>query len=324
MSVAQQITLNAGDLTVRLLTLGATVQDVMLEGVAHSLTLGSGDLSAYGRGMEYFGAIVGPVANRIAGASASLGGKRLRFDANERGVTTLHGGRSGTHSKVWQLLEQGDKHARMQVILPDGEGGFPGNRTITAAFRVEEPGSLRLDLSAKTDADTFINLANHSYWNLDGTDTIEGHKLSINAEYYTPVDRTLIPEGHSEEVAGTPFDFREMRAVGVNPEVLLDHNFCLAGARGPLRHACRLEGQSGISLEIETTEPGLQVYDGSSIQTAPWEGIQAKPYGAYAGLALEPQSWPDAPNRPGFPRVQLAPGQLYSQTTFWHFKKPGA
>lgn len=317
----RQIVLKEGALEVRLLTLGATVQEVMLAGVPHSLCLGSADIEAYSRGMEYFGAIVGPVANRIAAASAVLGPQRLRFEANENGRTTLHSGSAGTHRKFWRVMNASQRHVTLSVDLPDGEGGFPGNRTVTLTYALEPPATLRLDIRAVTDAETFMNFANHSYWCLDETGSIRGHKLTIAADRYVPVDRTLIPEGQAAPVEGTAFDFRDGRVFMPEDEQEYDHNFCLADARGPLRQACRLEGQSGISMTIETTEPGLQVYDAARLDTSPWKGLHGAPYGAYAGVALEPQFWPDAPNRPGFPRINVAPGRAYEQTTLWRFSR---
>jgi aldose 1-epimerase len=164
---------------------------------------------------------------------------------------------------------------------------------------------------AATDVPTLFNAANHSYWNLDGTPTWEGHELTIHAEGYTPVDAALIPEGEAA-VAGTPYDFRAPRTPRPG-EPPMDHNFCTASARGPLREVMTLRGRSGVTLTIATTEPGLQVYDGSQ---------GARPGAVlHEALALEAQSWPDAPANPSFPSILLKPGEVYRQVTEWRFSR---
>ena len=317
---ARQFVISNGALEVRLLTLGATVQEVLLAGLPYSLTLGTGELAAYGRGMEYFGALVGPVANRIAGGSAPLGMKRLQFDRNERGVTTLHSGRTGTHAKLWEAVSAGAHYVTFKLSLPDGEGGFPGNREVLATYSIELPATLRLEVTATTDAETFMNFANHSYWCLDGSGSILGHKLTVPADRYVPVDRTGIPDGQAHPVEGTDFDLRAGHTFtqgGPN----FDHNFCLSDQRSQMHHACTLEAPNGVTMVMETTEAGLQVYDGARIDSAPWTGPDGAPYGPYAGVALEAQGWPDAPNRPAFPRINLQAGQKYQQETHWRFSR---
>ena len=313
----EELTLSNGALTVRLLTLGAILQDVRLGGIAHSLTLGSKDLAAYSGAMHYFGAIVGPVANRIAGAAATLDGRRLELDRNEDGRTALHSGYSGTHAQVWRVLDAGGRHADLALSLPDGLGGFPGNREIMARFTLADPAVLELRLEATTDAPTFMNLAHHGYWNLDGTPTVEGHRLRVPAESWLSVDDARIPTGEVRPVAGTAWDFRDGPELGLGRGY--DHNLCLAPQRRALAPAAELVGRSGTILRIDTTEPGLQLYDGARIDTAPHLGHGGAPYGAHAGIALEPQVWPDAPNRPSFPSAVLRPGETYRQETRFTF-----
>ena len=316
------LTLANSALTVRLLTLGSILQDVRLAGVAHSLTLGSGDLAAYTGPMHYFGAIVGPVANRIAGGTATLDGTRLEFERNEDGRTTLHGGYSGTHAQVWRVRDAGARHADLALSLPDGLGGFPGNREIVARFRLADPAVLELCLEVTTDAPTFMHLAHHGYWNLDGTPTLEGHRLRVPADSWLPVDDARIPTGEVRPVDGTDRDFRD------GPEFRIgrgyDHNLCLAAQRRGLAPAVELTGRSGTAMRIDTTEPGLQLYDGARIDTAPHLGHGGTPYAAHAGIALEPQVWPDAPNRPLFPSAVLRPGETYRQETRFTFSAEAA
>lgn len=315
----EAVSLHAGDLSVTLLTLGAAIHDVRLKGVPYPLTLGATDIAAYAGPMTYFGALVGPVANRIAGASAPLNGDLLSFEANE-GTTCLHGGPHGMHTEVWQIESATDNAVTMTLELPDGTGGFTGNRTVKARFSLDAPAHLRLVIEAETDKDTYINIANHSYWSLDGTPTISGHILTIPADRYTPVDRALIPTGVAD-VHGTDFDFRSGRAVG-DGTPRIDHNLCLSDApRDTLQHACTLTGQSGVTLRIDTTEPGLQAYDAGKQSSAPYVGLTGKPYGAFCGMALEPQRWPDGPNQTGFPTCRLNAGDVYRQETVWSFSK---
>jgi aldose 1-epimerase len=306
------ITLAAGDLSVRLLTLGSVLHGVQLAGSGHNLTLASDDPADYLGPALYFGAIVGPVANRLRGAAAEIDGRTCRFDPNQDGRHTLHSGAAGTHLRLWDVVAHDGRTATLATTLPDGEGGFPGTRRITAAWRVLAPATLRLDLTATTDAPTLLNLANHSYWNLDGSPTWEGHRLRIAADRYLPVDDELLPTGEVRPVAGTGFDFRTPRQPRPG-DPAIDHNFCLSEARVPLREVLWLTGTSGITLTIATTACGLQVYDG---------GHSRRPgRSLHEGFAIEPQSWPDAPHNPAFPPIGVRPGTTWSQTTEWRFTR---
>ena len=289
------IHLVGGELRATILTYGATLQDVRLAGTPWPLTLGAMSVAAYEGPFAYFGAIVGPVANRIAGASAVIGGRRHDFAANEAGKTTLHSGPTGTHAQVWRIEDASSSALTLGLSLPDGLGGFPGNRDLRAAFRISAPAALTLTLSATTDAPTLMNLANHSYWNLDGrTDTL-GHRLTIAADTYLPVDSDLIPLA-PVAVTGTVFDFRSGRAL--DPASPLDHNFCLPAAKRGLRDVAKLSGSQGVALKLATTALGLQVYDGRGLLTAPFPGLTGQPHDPFAGVALEAQHWPDAAGRP--------------------------
>jgi aldose 1-epimerase len=312
-----RVAIGGGELTVHLLTYGATVQDLRLDGVPHPLVLGSDTLAAYLGPMRYFGAIVGRVANRIARGRASLDGQALTLERNENGRTTLHGGTDGSGCVTWRLDGHDDSACRMSVRLPDGQAGFPGNLDIRAAFRTPGDGCLEIDLSATTDASTFCNLAHHGYWCLDGGPDLSRHRLSVAAERYLPVNGDLIPDGAPADVAVTDFDFREPTAL-IRPNLRLDHNFCLDGSG--LRRVATLETDS-VTLTVETTAPGLQVYDAGAMNTAPFAGLGGSPYGPYAGVALEPQGWPDAPNNPHAPSVRLDPGQVYRQRTLFRLAR---
>ncbi|MBS0564039.1 MAG: galactose mutarotase [Proteobacteria bacterium] len=320
----EAIGLAAGGIAATVLTLGAILQDVRLAGVDWPLTLGFADVGAYGGPGRWFGSIVGPVANRIGKAQADIGGRTFRFQTNEGASTCLHSGDTGTDRQIWRLADATTSGCTLTLDLPDGLGGFPGNRRLAAAFGLDARGCLSLDLSATTDAPTLMNLANHSYWNLDGAPTTEGQSLKVRADTYLPTDAAGLPEA-SAPVAGTRFDLRRARALG--PGDRLDNNYCLdpslgGATRGPALAAI-LTGRRGVEMRLFTDAPGLQVYDGAGIGTSPWAGHGGGAYGPRAGVALEPQFWPDAPGRPGFPPILLLPGMIWRQRSEWHFARPG-
>lgn len=307
----QSITISAGDLTAEILTMGATLRHVGLGGTAHSLTLGSSSVADYEHKMLYFGALVGPVANRIAAAQTRLRGETLQFDANENG-NLLHGGTTGLHHKIWAIADAKPGCVTLTLTLPDGEGGWPGTRHIQAAFSILPPATLRLAITATSDAPGLMNIANHSYWNLDGTDHWQGHSLQIAADHTLPVDKALIPTGAVAPVAGTPFDFRAKRRL-IPGQPPLDTNFCLSPTKTALRDVATLTGASGVTMTLATTEPGLQIYDAART---------ARPgKTAFEGIAVEAQGWPDAPNHANFPTVRITPDTPYAQTTEWRFAK---
>ena len=306
-----RITLSGGDLTVALLTWGAVMQSVRLAGVAHDLTLGSDHLADYEGQMRHHGSLIGPVANRISGASAQIDGHTHRFEPNVDGRITLHSGAAGTHLKVWTLAAHSADSATLTLALPDGEGGFPGNRQITAVFRVIAPATLRLDVTATTDATTLMNIANHSYWNLDGTADWSGHSLTVHADHYLPSTPDFTPTGEIAPVSGA-MDFRKPKRFSPKHPPL-DTNFCLADTRRALTHAVTLSGQSGTTLDLHTTEPGVQIYDGrAAIRPG---------HTAYEGVAIEAQFWPDATTHAAFPAITLNPAQDWHQITEWRFTR---
>jgi aldose 1-epimerase len=308
------VTLTGGGLTATVLTRGAILNDLRLAGVPWALTLGAPDLSPYEAGMAYYGAIVGPVANRISGGQAEIAGQTCVFEANARGIL-LHGGPSGTHAQVWRIAAQDAASVALALDLPNGLGGFPGNRHLRATYALTGDGVLELTIEAETDAPTLLNLAHHGYWNLDGTPDYAGHRLRIMAERYTPVDAALIPTGQAAPVAGTPYDFREARALTPGRGARIDHNFCTGDVRGAPRPVLELNGQSGVALTVETTEPGLQVFDGGSSAAAGSTGHDGRVLAPFAGMAIEPQCWPDAPHNPGFPPILHGPDTPYRQVT---------
>lgn len=295
----ERLTIAAGALFARILTLGATLQEVRLDGIPRSLTVGSDRLADYEGGLQYHGAIVGPVANRIGGAQAVIAGRLCRFTANE-GPNTLHGGSAAVHRKLWRVEDHRADRLTLALDLPDGEGGFPGSRGITATFAAAPPASLTLTIRATTDAPTLMNLTNHGYWQLS-PDPRTTQTLTCPAEARVALDAAKIPTGEIAPVAGTPFDFRKGAAVGTGA---FDLCLCLAPGRRALTPAATLKA-GGLMLEVATTEAGLQVYDGH-------------PAG---GLAIEAQNWPGAVHHAHFPTDLLVPGEGLTQITRWRLAR---
>ncbi|RMC37563.1 aldose epimerase family protein [Paracoccus alkanivorans] len=307
------LSLQSGRLSAKILTLGAILQDLRMEDVDHPLVLGTPAVTDYLGPARYFGAIVGRFANRIGEGSFTLDGKTYRTDPNFRDRHTLHGGSEGIDTQIWQVQSLAPDRATLTLDLPDGHMGFPGTIWITAGIHLAGD-ELSFTLSARTDAPTICSLAHHGFFDLDGRGDIRNHSLMIDAGHYLPVDDDLIPTGEIRPVDGSDFDFRSPRRIG---SAGYDHNFCLSDGQRPLCPVARLTGESGLSMQVETTACGLQFYDGAYMRDVP--GLDGRIYGPHAGLALETQHWPDAPNRPGFPDAVLRPGQVYSETTIYRF-----
>jgi len=308
----QAITLAAHGLRLRVLTLGAILADLRLEGVGWPLVLGSAEIGAYLGPMAWFGAVVGPVANRISGARAEIDGRVAHFEANE-GPNCLHGGFSGTSAQVWRIATVAPDRVELSLDLPAGLGGFAGNRRLAAEYRITTPATVELKITASTDAPTLMNPAHHPYWNLDGDGDTSGHWLKVAAEAYLPTTPQGLPTGAIQSLKDDKRDLRHGRTLGGVP--MLDHCYVLAGQSRALSHVAELRGRRGVSLYLATTAPGLQVYDGCALDTRPWVGHTGAAYSARAGLALEPQLWPDAPANPGFPSIVLHPGAAFRQLT---------
>ncbi len=219
----------------------------------------------------------------------------------------------------------------LALVSPDGDHGYPGTLTVTCRYTLAEPATLRVELTATTDAATILNLCHHSYFNLDGSADILDHELEVRANLFTPVDADLIPSGEVASVAGTPFDFRKSRAVGWldggGIRHWYDHNFILRRDRTEpsvmpgldVALAATLRSlKNGLSMQVWTTEPALQVYDGFKTNT-PVPGLSGESYGTCSGICLEPQHVPDSPNLPHFPDTVLRSGEVYRQVTEYRF-----
>ncbi|MBS1304299.1 aldose epimerase family protein [Loktanella sp. SALINAS62] len=306
-----RLTITDGQLTVALLTYGARIHDVRLAGVDHTLTLGSDRLSDYEGPMPYYGALVGPIANRIGAGRITIDGMMYELERNQAGKMTLHSGSDGIHARVWQIAESAVDRAVLTLTLNDGDCGLPGQRVITATFTVRDS-ALHLDLHASTDEQTVMNIANHSLWNLDGSATWIGHSLQIAANHYLPTDGDNLVTGDIVDVTQTDMDFRTPREP-VPGAPMLDHNFCLSNGLVPIRDIATLRGASGVTMTIASDRPGLQVFDNH---------VGMRPGAVpYEGFAMEPQDWPDAPSHRDFPSIAITPDKPYRQSSRWTFRQ---
>lgn len=325
------ITISNNLLTAKFVKRGATLTDVRLKGVEHGFTLGTNTESDYDKTLRYFGAIVGPVANRVANGQITIDGKVYQIPPNEREVTSLHGGPNGTGVRVWDVVEQKEDSVTFQLKLADMDCGLPGNRVLTAKFSVEGS-SLKLHLTATTDAPTPMNLANHSYWNMDPQSanedsTIKTQILEINSDTYLPVDDMQIPTGEAT-LNGHAFDLRNAitkgKVLGDIEHPGIDHNYCLNNNIATNTNAvvpiAKLIGKCGNTLTLHSDAAGLQVYTASFMNKEELLDSSERPLTPYAGVALEPQGWPDAPNQDGFPSIMISPEKPYSQKTVWEFE----
>jgi len=329
--VVDAITLtNAQGMTVRIIALGASLQSVTVpdaKGEMADVALGYPTLDGYLAQPEYFGATVGRVANRIAGGRFVLDGVTYETPVNN-GPNSLHGGTKGFDKVVWEVVEtrSGAKPSvTLRYVSPDGDQGYPGTLTATAVYSLDDSNALSIDYRAETDRTTVVNLSNHAYWNLAGEGAAAGamdHLLTIPADEYSPTDATAIPTGEFQPVEGTVFDFRKPTAVGLrvrdasDQQIVFgrgyDHNWVISRERSAQpRVVARLEDPaSGRVMEMVSEQPGLQFYSGNFMDGT-IVGKAGQLYRQGDAIVLEPQMFPDTPNRPEFGSVRLEPGQQY-------------
>lgn len=326
---------NASSMTVSAMNYGGIVTSIKVpdrNGRFDDVVLGYDSLDGYLKDSPYFGAIVGRYANRIANAQFTLDGKTYKLAKND-GPNTLHGGLKGFDKVMWQaepFEHEGEAGVVFTHVSPDGDEGFPGTLSLKVTYTLTDSNELAFDYHATTDKPTVLNLTQHTYFNLggDGSGDILGHELTINADRYTPVDKTLIPLGKLASVEDTPFDFRTSRPIGAridadHPQIRLgsgyDHNYVLNRARNELVLAARVEEpKTGRVMEVHTTEPGMQFYtanhlDGSII------GKSGHAYGKRNAFCLETQHFPDSPNQVSFPTTTLQPGEIFQSRTVYGF-----
>lgn len=320
----ERVTIAGGGLTAHVLTWGAVIQDLRLEGHDAPLVLGFDDLAAYLAHSPYFGATPGRCANRIAGGRFAIDGVEYQLECNERGITHLHGGSDGIGQQNWRIAAQGADFVTLTIVDSAGRAGYPGSCTIACTYALAGDGMLSVCYEATTDAPTPVNLCQHSYFILDDSADALGHDIRIAAEHYLPVDENLIPTGEIRSVAGTPFDLRDWTPLRRQIEdggVAFDHNFCLSPEQQEKRLVAEVRSLlSGVTLHISTTEPGVQLYTGSQVGPAV-PGLGGRRYGPFAGFCLETQIWPDAVNHAGFANAILRPGETRRQETDYVFRK---
>lgn len=324
--------------SVTVVTLGASVQTLMVkgrDGRFADVALGYPDLQGYLAKPNYFGATVGRVANRIAKGRFTLDGRIYQTPVND-GPNALHGGSKGFDKVIWQVVsvEKGPTASvTLRYVSPDGDQGYPGTLTATATYTLADDGDLTVDYAAVTDRPTVVNMSNHTYWNLAGEGSERGalgEFLTIPAEEYTPVDDGLIPTGEFRKVAGTVFDFRkptriDQRVRDATDEQIrfgrgYDHNWVVSRtpATAP-RLVARLEDPpSGRVMEVYSQAPGIQFYSGNFLDGT-LVGKAGKAYREGDAIVLEPQMFPDTPNRPAFGSVRLDPGQRYENKIIYRF-----
>jgi aldose 1-epimerase len=326
---------NASGMQVRAITYGAIIQAIRVpdrDGRLGDVALGYDSLPGYLTASPYFGAIVGRYANRIARGRFTLEGRTYRLATNN-GPNHLHGGVKGLDKVVWvaSSFQRADTAGvTFSHTSPSGDEGYPGTLDVHVTYGLTPRNELVVAYGATTDQPTPVNLSQHTYFNLagEGTGEILGHVLTIHADHYTPVDATLIPTGEIASVAGTPFDFRAATPIGAHiaePNKQLehgrgyDHNFVLNRTGPGLMHAVHvLEPRTGRTLDIFTTEPGLQFYSGNFLDGT-ITGKAGHVYRHRSGFCLETQHFPDSPNHPRFPSTILRPGKTYRSRTVYAF-----
>jgi len=328
---------NGNGMSATVITVGATLQALLVpdrDGSPADVVLGYASAARYLEQPQYFGSTVGRFANRIANGRFTLDGVDYQLERND-GPNHLHGGVAGFDKALWRIESLSDGPAAEVVLAyssADGEGGYPGTLEVRARYALNEQNELTIDYTATTDRPTIANITNHSYFNLagdDGDTDILAQQLTLHAEYFTPVDSTLIPTGELRNVAGTPFDFRTSKPIGRdirdgrNEQLMMgrgyDHNFVVNGEAGVLRPAARLaDPASGRVMELLTTAPGVQFYSGNFLN-ATTAGKSGRVYRQGDALCLEPQVFPDAPNKAQFPSARLDPGEVYRNSMVLRF-----
>lgn len=327
---------NRNGIAVEFIALGGTITSIRLpdrDGVSADVVPGFDTADEYRHDSRYFGSLIGRFANRIARGRFTLDGHECLLATND-GPNHLHGGPNGFHTQEWRIAPFQRARASGAVLCfksVAGDGGYPGTMIARVKYTLDERDTLRVDYSAVADEPTVVNLTQHTYFNLrgHGCGDILDHELTINAAYFTPIDETSIPTGVSRGVIGTAFDFTTPRRIGeriADNDAQLrfvggyDHNFQIRRSDAPgLALACRLrDPSSGRRVEVWTTEPGLQVYTGNTMDRGE-PGKGGVRYARHAAVALETQHFPDSPNQPHFPSTVLRPGEEFVSATEYRF-----
>jgi aldose 1-epimerase len=342
-TIVEAVTLtSAGGMRARIITYGAGIQAVLVPdraGRFADVALGHADLPTYLDQPQFIGSTVGRVANRIAGGRFTLDGFEYRVPVNN-GPNSLHGGPRGFDKVNWSVLSTGmdpSPSVTLGYVSPDGDQGYPGTLTVTATYWLDDDNALAVEYRATTDRTTLVNLSNHAYWNLAGEGCAigaMGHQLAIPAGHYLPTDATAIPTGEFRDVSGSAFDFRSPTPIGArvrdasDEQILIgrgyDHAWSIARevSDQPRLLARVEEPVSGRVMELLSNQPSVQFYsgnflDGSSV------GKAGQAYRMGDAFVLEPQMFPDTPNRPEFGSLRLEPGETYRNVIMWRFSLGG-
>jgi aldose 1-epimerase len=327
---------NANGLIVKITNYGATITSILApdrNGKMVDIALGYDRVEDYMNAVDkpYFGAIVGRYGNRIAGGQFQLMGETFQL-AKNNGENHLHGGTIGFDKVVWKaVFKPSENRLVLSYLAKDREEGYPGNLDVQVTYSLTDDNELVVEYFATTDQATPVNLTQHTYFNLrgEGEGTIVFHELMINADKFTPVDKTMIPTGEIVDVQDTPFDFRQSKTIGreissIDKQLQFgggyDHNWVLnrTDSEEMTLAAKAYEPASGRVLEVFTTEPGIQFYSGNFLDGR-LKGKSGKPYRKQSGFCLETQHFPDSPNQPGFPDTILLPGNDYRSKTIFKF-----
>lgn len=326
---------NRRGMRVRILTYGASIHSVLVpdrEGAIADVALGHATLVEYLDHPQYLGSTVGRVANRIAGGRFTLDGREYRVPLNN-GANSLHGGTCGFDKANWAVARLGDGSVTLRHISPEGDQGYPGTLSVDATYALGEDNSLSVEYVAVTDRTTLVNLSNHAYWNLAGEGSARGamgHLLTIPADHYLPTDAGSIPSGELRAVEGTPFDFRRAALIEAglrdasDEQIRLgrgyDHNWVVAphAADGPRLVTSLEDSVSGRCMEMFSNQPGVQFYSGNFLDGTT-AGKSGRLYRMGDAVVLEPQMFPDTPNRPDFGSIRLDPGETYRNVIAWRF-----
>lgn len=318
---------NRNGFSAEILTYGGIIRKLVYKGV--DVVLGRDTLEEYLNNEGYFGALIGRNSNRIENSAFTLNGKTYQLFPND-GENNLHGGKVGFDKKVWEAeaIDGEEPALLLSIVSPDGEEGFPGTATIQVRYTVKADNSLELHYTGECDQDTVLNMTNHAYFNLNGHDSgvVDGHKVSLDCDFYTPNSEACIPTGEVLSVKGTPFDFStpetlgERFASGYSQLELFggfDHNFALNG-EGYRKVGSFIGDKTGIQMEIYTDQKGIQIYSGNWIEEdrVCKDGVV---YGKHHAVCFETQAFPNALKFSHFPGVILKQGEKYDTKTAYKF-----
>ncbi len=321
---------NGRGLRAEILNLGGIIKNLYFDGT--DVVLGQNGIEAYSKNPGYLGALIGRNSNRIENAEFVLGGKTYRLAANDNGVCNLHGGNCGFNRKIWsaKTVDSDEPSLILSTFSPDGEEGFPSDVSVTVTYTLTKDNSIKIRYEGTSTDDTVLNMTNHSYFNLNGhkSGTVDGHTVQLESSFYTPNNADCIPTGEILTVSGTPFDFRKPRRLGdafAEPHSQtklfggFDHNFVLDG-RGFRRIASIKGDKTGISMDVFTDLPGVQLYTANSLEA--WEYHKdGATYGVHHAMCLETQYFPNALKFSHFQAPILKGGCKYDTTTEYKFSK---